>query len=248
MCSLRACPISSLTLLECSGHGICNSSNGVCDCNSGFTGGNCEAPFALLPHRNHTWKYGMRYGGNETIDSFARKIDALESAQLLNNTAVEEAHVDHLKMQEINSSSLVNRSNYSVSLLIVNKTDLVADYVNNRTKNAFSSIEDSDIEPAPAIMNSLKLENEFTNADYGPKRLAWKKYLHEHNSEGMKNNKLAYTKWSENYDNKYPFRFKERNSGSDGVSLVAEAISELSEDNNRHSERPEMKKKMLRSQ
>jgi hypothetical protein len=250
MCNLRACPISSVTLLECSGHGICNSSNGVCDCNSGFTGGNCEAPFALLPRRNRSWKYGILYGGNETIDSFARKIDALESAQLLNNTAVEEAHADHLKMQRINFSSSVNESNYSVSLSIINKTDLAADYVNDRTVNTFGSIDESDVEPASAIMKSLKLENEFTNADYGPKRLAWKKYLHKHNSDGMKNNKLAYTKWSENYDDNHNFRFKEKNKGFDHASLVAAAISELSDDKKRHeySEKPETKKKLLRSQ
>ena len=69
----------------------------------------------------------------------------------------------------------------------------------------------------------------------------------------MKNNKLAYKEWSENYDNKKydnknTFRFKERNDGGEHASLVAEAISELSEHSNRHSERPEMKKKMLRSQ
>ena len=74
MCNLKACPINRLTQVECSGHGICNVTDGACECNAGFTGRNCEAPFVLLPRRNHSWKDGVRYGGNETIDSFARKL------------------------------------------------------------------------------------------------------------------------------------------------------------------------------
>jgi hypothetical protein len=156
MCNLKACPINRLTQIECSGHGICNVTDGACECNAGFTGRNCEAPFVLLPRRNHSWKDGVRYGGNETIDSFARKIDALESAQLLNNTAVEEADADRVKMYQLNSSNVANETNYSATRSPIKKTGLVADDINNRIGN-LESIDANDVESAQAVIKKFKI-------------------------------------------------------------------------------------------
>lgn len=247
MCNLKACPINRLTQIECSGHGICNVTDGACECNAGFTGRNCEAPFVLLPRRNHSWKDGVRYGGNETIDSFARKIDALESAQLLNNTAVEEADADRVKMYQLNSSNVANETNYSATRSPIKKTGLVADDINNRIGN-LESIDANDVESAQAVIKNLKLENEFANADYGPMRHAWNAYLHERNVEGMENNKLAYTEWSKKYQQQNPLRFKESHNDNRHMELVAEAISELGDSDNKKPDMTQGVKSMLRSQ
>ena len=44
-------------------------------------------------------------GGNETLDSAASKLDALESAQMLNITATKEAHASQVKAHEANLTS-----------------------------------------------------------------------------------------------------------------------------------------------
>jgi len=243
MCNLKLCPINPATSVECSGHGICNTVNGLCNCHVGFTGRNCEAPFALLSRRNHSWRDGSRYGGNETIDSYARKIDALESAQLMNNTAVEEAYEDRLKLQELNASKFANERNYTIVGSVTKKQGLFTEHFNSSMMDTQVT---QDVETAPVVMKDLKLENEFTNVDYGPKRRAWKKYLHQRSAVGEKKNRLGYTKWSKIYDNEQQLRFKE--SENERMKLVAEAISELDDSGKRLSEKSQDIKRLLRSQ
>ena len=109
-------------------------------------------------------------------------------------------------MFELNSSNVANETNYSVTRSPIKKTGLVADDINNRIGN-LKSIDANDVEPAQAVIKNLKLENEFTNADYGPMRHAWNVYLHERNVEGMENNKLAYTEWSKKVSTTKPIAF-----------------------------------------
>merc|ERR1711871_660611 len=84
-CHKVRCPGNREKHIECSGHGLCNSRTGQCVCNVGFTGVNCAAPFALLSGINKTLRGGGSFRG-ETIDSYASRLDAMESAQLLNET------------------------------------------------------------------------------------------------------------------------------------------------------------------
>ena len=103
ICNEMLCSVNSETGVECSAHGICNRTVGVCSCDVGFTGENCAAAYALLPAINKT-SHGMP-GGNETLDSDASKLDALESAQMLNFTATKEAHASQAKAHEANLTS-----------------------------------------------------------------------------------------------------------------------------------------------
>ena len=51
------------------------------------------------------------------------------------NTAVEEADADRVKMFQLNSSNVANETNYSVTRSPIKKTGLVADDINNRIGN-----------------------------------------------------------------------------------------------------------------
>ena len=108
-CANLNLPSHPVSKVQCSGNGICNTTTGICECTAGFSGSNCAAPFALLPRLNGTWKDGIRHGGNETVDSFAKGIDAFESAQLLKEASISDAYENRLQSLGLNISSR-NRS------------------------------------------------------------------------------------------------------------------------------------------
>lgn len=106
------CPINPESKVECSGNGLCNFTTGQCACNVGYTGWNCAAPFALLPDVNRTSAKGL-FHNNETIDSYASRLDAVESALLLNESAIAGAHSRdpaHLYSLNVSTASSVQQS------------------------------------------------------------------------------------------------------------------------------------------
>lgn len=119
-CELVYCPIDPESEIECSGNGLCNFTTGQCACNEGYTGRNCVAPYALLAGVNRTSAERSSISGNETVDSYASRLDALESAQMLNETAMTRAYSrdsTSLSPYNISSSFSVRRTIRPESLL-----------------------------------------------------------------------------------------------------------------------------------
>jgi len=242
MCEFKFCPSHPVSKVQCSGNGICNTTTGICECTAGFTGSNCAAPFALLPRLNDTWKDGIRHGGNETIDSFAKDIDAFESAQLLKDASVYDANENRLQTLGLNISSrnrsLIYRTGVKRSpsqrLDFVNKT-LVAEQGIDITPSQLESIRST----------KQKGSQKFTNVNYANKydaRLsAPNGFIQAQGTNLQKkpdNNEGDISAES-------AFRFKE----SLHSELIAEAISEINSENDGGSNNNlSGNRRMLRSQ
>lgn len=111
-CQLVRCPTNPENQIECSGNGLCNVTTGQCACNAGYTGWDCAAPFALLPGVNRTSAKRIIFS-NETVDSYASRLDALELAQLLNESAMVRAHSHksvHLFPMNVSTASNVQQN------------------------------------------------------------------------------------------------------------------------------------------
>lgn len=148
-CEKIRCPQDPDNGVECSGHGLCTAHNGLCNCYAGYTGENCAAPFALLTGLNTSILRSIAFN-NETIDSYASQVGAMESAQLLNETSDIRRENNNLSNSFLNISTTFSKDRGEV-----NSTKYLLNDRNLRKKAS------SEIENNSKRVISLK----FTNVD-----------------------------------------------------------------------------------
>jgi len=225
MCELKSCARYPTSEFECSDHGICNHTTGTCECNVGYTGINCEAPFSLLPRKNTTWKNGLRFGGNETIDSFARRFEELESVQLLNMSATIDAHEKNVivsarkglnKSDDVKTRSMEVPVNMSEASMSEANMGLVNDVFRPK----------GDSLSGQSIARAHERRNQFVNANYRTQHSAMAGSFGQHQNQFAKKIEAPFPESFQNGDGASGLRFKDNSLSGEHVSLIAEAIVE----------------------